>query len=526
MNRKNATVAAAILATVLAAAYPASSWYFGRQIEAAHAESVRMITAQPYLKLVRHDYERNLFDASEVITLEIPSALFRLPSRPDTPKAEATTTPESEPETGNAEAPQAGAPAAPATTGQPAPLPPLRITLKTAIQHGPLPGLNSLAAGSSSTTVEFEGDLQKKVLEAFAGKTPLEIRTRYDFLGGGLTKFSSPAFRIAIPDPEGTRQTTLSGNGLEMEVEFTRGLQQMVMHASAPRFEMNESNGTHMLLSELRAESRQQRIFEDDPALYSGSQQFSLEELSIDPGQETGHPIALKEIKYDVQMPVTGEFIDLIAQLGAKELRVGEQNYGPAHYDLSLKHLNARKLMALNRSLMALYTQPEMLQDTNRLLQAFTPMKDQLVALLLDSPSLSLDRISFSTPEGEAKITAVLKLLDPKAEDFANPVALTGKIDFAADITFPRALIAAALQSGQPASTEGPEGKTVEETPPQPGPMAGQALDRLVEQGHVIVDGALLKSRVSFRNGQLLVNEKPFNPLAMAQPQAPAELPK
>ena len=34
---------------VLAAAYPASAWYFGRQIEAAHAELDAQLAALPYL---------------------------------------------------------------------------------------------------------------------------------------------------------------------------------------------------------------------------------------------------------------------------------------------------------------------------------------------------------------------------------------------------------------------------------------------------------------------------------------------
>ena len=505
MNRKNVTVAAAALAVVLAGAYPASSWYFGKQIEAAHAESIRIITAQPYFKLLRHDYERSLFGASEVVTLEVPTALFRLPARPAAPKAA--------PEAGDEETPDAGEPPAPP------PLPPLRITLKTSIQHGPLPGFNGLAAGSSSTLVEFGEPYQKKITEAFGGKPPLEIRTHYDFLGGGRATLTSPALKLVLPAADGAPPATFTGNGLEMSVEFSRGLQQLDLRASAPRFELAEANGARLLLAGMRTETRQQRIFEDDPLLYSGTQQFSLAEASFTPGSEHGSKIALKEIKYDVQMPVAGEFIDLVAQLGAAELRVGEQNYGPAHYDLSLKHVNARKLSALNRSLMALYTQPEVLQDTNRLLQAFAPMKDQLVALLLDNPTLSMDRVSFNTPQGEARLGASLKLVDPKADDFANPMMLMAKIDFAADVVFPAALITAL--PGDPA-TDGAD----EEQAQQRRQMTEQTLARFIEQGYATLDNGMLKSRISFHGGQLLVNDKPFNPMAMVQPPALEDLPK
>ena len=39
----------------------------------------------------------------------------------------------------------------------PAPaLPPLRITLKTAVRHGPFPDFSAFAAGSATTVVEFD----------------------------------------------------------------------------------------------------------------------------------------------------------------------------------------------------------------------------------------------------------------------------------------------------------------------------------------------------------------------------------
>ena len=192
MKRKNISLAVAAAAVLVAAAYPASSWYFGRQIEAAHAEIDAKIAALPYLKLIRHDYERGLFDASETITVEIPAALFRmppLPAKPARPQAD-----EAAPETSEPPQAQQASPA-------PAPaLPPLRITLKTAVRHGPFPDFSAFAAGSATTVVEFDEAIQKKVLEAFGGKPAAEIRTLYDFAGGGRSTVASPAScRGSIP---------------------------------------------------------------------------------------------------------------------------------------------------------------------------------------------------------------------------------------------------------------------------------------------------------------------------------------
>ena len=493
LPQSKVTVAAAAVAAVIAAGYPAASWYLGQQIEATHAEIDAKIAAIPYLKLVRHDYQRGLFSADETITIEIPASLFRMPTPQEPPADPSATPPENPPA---------------------APLPPFRLTMRTTIQHGPLPGFNSFGAGNASTVIEFDEAIQKKIAEAFGGKPALDIQTYYNFQGGGRGTVKSPPFKIVVPSEDKGSQAIFSGDGLEMDIDFTRHMQQYSMRGSAPRFELSEPNGPRMAMTGLRMESRQQRMFEDDPLLYSGSQQITLAEISIDPGQEDGPKIGLKEIKYDVQVPAAGEFVDVIARMGAGTVQVGEQNYGPANYDFSLKHLHARKLMALNRSLMALYTKPELLQDQSQLLQAMAPMKDQLVALLLDNPVLSLDRISFRMPEGEAIVSASVKLVDVKAEDFANPMLLPAKIDATADIALPTKLLLT-LAGGQAQS---------EEDAALLGQMAEQTLDNVVQQGYATLDGGLLKSRITFKAGQLLVNDKPFNPMALMAPP-PQQLP-
>jgi uncharacterized protein YdgA (DUF945 family) len=499
LSQNKVTVAAAAVAAVIAVGYPAASWYLGKQIEATHAEIDAKIAAIPYLKLVRHDYQRGLFSADETITIEIPSSLFRMPTPQEPPADPSAAQPEARPD-----APPA------------APLPPFRLTMRTAIQHGPLPGFKTFGAGSASTVIEFDEAIQKKIAEAFGGKPALDIQTFYNFQGGGHGTLKSPPFKIIIPSEGKASQAIFSGDGLEMNVEFTRHMQQYSMRGSAPRFELIEPSGPRIAMTGLRMESSQQRMFEDDPLLYSGSQQITLAEISVDPGQEGGPKIGLKEIKYDVQVPAAGEFVDVIARMGATTVQVGEQNYGPANYDFSLKHLHARKLMAINRSLMALYTKPELLQDQGQLLQAMAPMKDQLVALLLDNPVLSLDRLSFRMPEGEASVSASVKLVDVKAEDFANPLLLPAKIDASADIAFPSKLVL--TLSGGKAQNE--------EEATMLGQMAQHSIDNVVQHGYATLDGGILKSRITFKTGQLLVNDKPFNPMAlMAPPPQQAEQP-
>jgi uncharacterized protein YdgA (DUF945 family) len=171
-----------------------------------------------------------------------------------------------------------------------------------------------------------------------------------------------------------------------------------------------------------------------------------------------------------------------------------------------MKHLNARKLMALNRESMVLYATPEVLRDQKRLTRALAPLQEHFIALLLDDPVLSIDRLAFNTPAGEAKISASFKLNDVKAEDFARLWVLFAKVDAAADLALPIPLVTALAASDAEDEAEAEErGKLVE-----------QAIARLVEQGYATADDGIFRSRITYRGGQLSLNDKPFNPLAMA----------
>jgi uncharacterized protein YdgA (DUF945 family) len=518
---KQLTIGIAV-AAALAAGYTGSAWYFGRQIEAAHSEIDTKIAAIPYLKLVRHDYERSLFGATEVITLELPAALFNPPVKvaaveEQSPDQEMEATPlEEEPaQEGAVEAAPAAAEVASAPAEEPAPTaaatparPPIVITATTTIQHGPFPGFDALGAGKAETVIGFDAETQKKLDVAFNGKPAMSISTLYDFSGGGRARASSPPFRIeSAATNGGAGRNVISGDGFEMLLTFTRGMERYEAQGSAPRFEILDDTGAKFALVGLQITGDSHRMLADEPMFYIGKQQLSLAELQVVPAQGTTAPgFALKDVKYDIDMPANGEFLDMIAKIGAGELRVGEKNYGPARYDFSMRHVNAKKLAVINREIMALYADPAAMQDPAQLMRAFEPLKGRMFDLLTDQPQFAIDRISFTTPDGEARLSAMLALNGAQAQDFANPLSLLGKVDFSADIAVPAGL-AATLQSGAAAGDE--EAMQAQKL------AAEQSLDAFVQQGYAIKDGGMIKTRIVFRNKELLVNDKPFNPLGM-----------
>jgi uncharacterized protein YdgA (DUF945 family) len=392
-------------------------------------------------------------------------------------------------------------------------LPPIQITVKTEIQHGPLPGFSTFGAGSAKTVIVFDDATQQKLAAAFGGKQPVDVQTLYSFGGGGQSLVTSPSFKFSFPGKTEGGKNTLSSDGLTLSVDFARGLERYSLKGEAPRFELLDEGGAKIVFAGLKIESTQQRMFVDEPLLYSGSQRFALAEMTAVPGQEGGAKVGLKDLSYDVSIPAAGEHIDLIAKIGAGEFKVGEQNFGPAHYDFTVKHVHARKLAALHRGAMALYSKPMPVNDAEQMGQLFEPLKKLALDLVMENPEFSLDRLSLHTADGDASISARVKLSDAKPEDFANPMMLMAKIDFGADLTLPAALIAT-LQGGGAASEE----ETLMRKQ-----ATEQSIASVVEQGYATNESGILKTRIAFRGGQLLVNDKPFNPMAVMAPPAVAQ---
>ncbi|MDR2451278.1 MAG: YdgA family protein [Candidatus Accumulibacter sp.] len=465
MKKKSIILAAA--AVVLAAGYAASSWYLGKRIETALAEIDARIIAQPWLSLVRHDYERGLLSARDTIVVDIPAAAFR-PAPPAGKESEQ---------------------AVPAS-GQP-----LRVTLRTSVRHGPLPGFGAPAVATASTVVEFDEAVAEKVKEAFGGKPAVEIRSSYDFDGGGRSAITSPPFTIAVPGRVEGSRINLSGDGLDFAIEFSRGLAQYSLRGGAPRLEGVGADGARFTLSGLSVDGAQQRLFPDEPLLHTGVQKLSIVGLEIDPGPGRERPkLALKDFTYDAEVSASGEHIDVIARFGAAGLVIDEQDYGPAAYDFSMKHLHARKFAVICRDLMDLHAKAGMLRDRERTLRALVPLLSNLGALLLENPVLSIDRIAFRTPEGEAAASASVRLPDVGAEDLMRPWLLIGKIDAEADLALPVTLVKTLALAGD-------ERRKRAET-------VDGAIADFVGKGYVAIDGGLLRSRLAFRDGSLTANDR------------------
>ncbi|MCB4361244.1 YdgA family protein [Quatrionicoccus australiensis] len=458
----------ALGAALVAIAYPASAWFLGMRIEAMQDEQYRSFEQQPYVKLVSRDFQRGIFSSSETTTIELVGIdeLTALAKADDS-----------------------------ASSGETPPAEPIRITLRTDFQHGPFPGFSTMAAAVADSELVLTAEQQQQAKTLFGDQKPLQIHSELHLLGGGVSTASSPAFAFDLPKTEDGKGGRASWGGIRMVVDFSNHLQHYTLQADAPGLEITNEQGGLFQMNGLHLEADQQRLFDDEPRFYVGSSKMTLAQLNFNEGKNPEGvekpAFLLKQLTYDAAAPLNGEFIDLIGKIGVEVAQIGAQNYAPAHYDFSLRHLHARTLANLHRALLQWYADPSRrsAREPAAMLQSMTALRDPALALLKFSPEIRVDRISFQSPQGEAQISASAKLGELKPEELANPFMLLGKLEASADIALPASLLGDTAQAPQ---------------------IAG-----LIEQGYVQQDGSMLRSKIGFSKGQLNVNGVPFNPQAV-----------
>lgn len=495
MNKNTAAALAAVPLT-LVLAYPATAWIVGQRVETAIAQNYRLLDDNPSVKIVSRDYQRGLFSATETLTVELLGNVTQAMARQ---RQEAIA----------------------ANPGvQLPPVRPILLTVRSRIQHGPFPGLRSFAAASVDSELVLAGELQKQVEGVLGDQKPLQVRSEYRFDGSGTSTLASPAFSTHWQASEGAGHNTLAWGGLSMHVDFAPGMRRYSIRAEAPKLELKGSRGGQLTLAEMRLEGSQQRVFDDDPLLYSGAQRLTVARLAVAAGESGGEPVEARRVSYEAEIPVNGEFIDLIGRLGSESLRIDGKDYGPAHYDFSLRHLHARTAAAFYRELLRLSSDAEVqLAAQAEPARLFAPLAKPALELLKHGPELSVDRISFRSPHGDAALAARVRLKDLQAQDVSNPLLLLAKLDASADIALPEGLLGEV--AGPVAAPEGEAATGVLVDPAaQRGELLRQRVAALTAQGFVVREGSLLRSKLAFSNGRLTVNGQTLDPLAIGAPGA------
>ncbi|MFZ5467275.1 MAG: YdgA family protein [Pseudomonadota bacterium] len=416
------------LAMLLAAAYPLATWMLGKTVEQNLSGLYRQMEASSYLKVVRRDYRRGFYRSTDTVT-------FELSAHPGGAMREGAE--------------------------------PMRLTLRTEILHGPLPGLKTLAAATAESELVLDDATRARLAELMNGQKPLAVHTVYRFDGSGRAEVSSPAFSVAMPADEETPGGKLVWEGMRFLVESDRDMNRYTLAGGAPGLRFEGGDGSAVVMRDLKVEADQARPFADVPMFYTGPTKMSIAEVSVREAFGAADAIRFGSMSFEGQVPMQGDYIDILSRIGVEQVDIAGDNYGPVHYDVSLKHLHARSIASLYAAFMKMYAHPQA-EDMAERMKA--EMSDPVMELLRHDPEFSLDRISFMTPQGESRLPEAL-------------VMMAAALDESASLA--RGMVA------------------------------------LEREGHIRNEGGMLAIQARFARGQLSLNGKPFDPMAFSAAASP-----
>jgi uncharacterized protein YdgA (DUF945 family) len=288
-------------------AYPASAWFLGRQLEVAVMQPSVHLQSLPFVRVVAHEYRRGLFSSDETVTLELFGDMTRFTDQAQKQRVASTA---DEPASGQ-------------------PFKPVQISLRSHIKHGPWPDGSTPAAAIVDSELDIDERFAPDLAKVLGDRKLLTAHSVYRLWGGGESTVTSPSFVFALPGIGQDAAGRIAWMGIKATIRFSKDLGSYRIAGEAPGLDVAVRGG-HITVAGLRFDTESKRVFEDEPLFYSGEQKFSVALVSIDGPAVGDGAIELKQLTYDVSIPVNGDFIDIFAKIGVQDVLVGENNFGPS----------------------------------------------------------------------------------------------------------------------------------------------------------------------------------------------------
>lgn len=469
---KKIAIALVVLVLVAVAASLSATYHFSRESERKVAEwTQKLETMVPYLK-VNSEYQRGFFTSTQRLTLGVPGA----------------------------------------TAGG-------GLVVKNVIHHGPFPAFAGLGMAKIEHSWEFDEATQKELAKGFGSAAPFSATTTIALHGSGVTELTGAPANYASGEDKVTWQ------GLSGTVRFAKNVDSYSGEITAPQFAVTGKQG-NMTMSGLSFKFDQQRMAGFDE-LYLGKMSVSLDGISFKDATSEGK---LEKMLFETDATsADNQFMDIKAVLKAAKVTSTEFDASDVEYALSMRHLHAQSFQQLTKAMQSAGPKPgEAKQDTAALMAQMAAMqkaaKTHGLTLLKNEPVIAIDRMNIKLKEGEMKMSGSVKVPGVTEADFDQPLNLLGKIDAAATLSIPEAFArnqyAKTKLRQLKAMGNVDEAKTTE-VAAAAGSEFAMLLAGFAQEGYVTTDGGQLNSRVSYKGGSLLVNDKPFNPMGAVRSAPP-----
>jgi uncharacterized protein YdgA (DUF945 family) len=141
-------------------------------------------------------------------------------------------------------------------------------------------------------------------------------------------------------------------------------------------------------------------------------------------------------------------------------------------------------------------------------------MEEMMATLLAKKPEFKLERLSFASKSGEAKLTGNVKLSEITKDEISSGIFALGflgliqKIEASSELSFPEGMVADMVAMVEKDTNRGTQ---------LLGNWSNQ-LSMFEQMGHIQREKDMLKSKFEFKQGMALINGKPMNPQAAQSP--------
>jgi uncharacterized protein YdgA (DUF945 family) len=465
-----------IVVGVLIVAYPAIAWLLGLWVQHAWEEREQRGLQQvpgyaQYVTIVKQDYRRGVYGATEEITLRLGEKLLKALRA-----------------SGNADLPDH-----------------VQFVIRDTIHHGPFPQLRDFAPATVDTEWILPPEIHDKLLAAFKGKPSLTIHTRVNWLGGSTTLMRSPAFNLSLE-----KNVSVDWRGLEARVVAGREIGSSTVNLTSPGLTIKTEKGATVGFQDIKIDSTLKPAYE---VLTVGDMKLTLGQLRIESVEDANKPFKLiaHNLAGESHSQLNGEFLDGAGGLTVEAAQVNTFDTNRINYAARLTHIHAPAAAALIKALRADQSdtpdnatpQEAAAANAKRTLDA---LKGPGVDILVKEPVVDITHLGFALPEGaldislEASMPGVTKG-ELQGEADAIKTAVVKHLQLSANIRIDTAMLDKLLESS---------GK---------GETTAAQLQGLQRQGYLKLDGKALTTHITFLGGQLRVNDQPFPPRPPGAPQ-------
>jgi len=388
----------------------------------------------------------------------------------------------------------------------------LQVTLEHTLHNGPLP---LGAGGMTPALVTIETRLADvKYSDAEVADLFQELPELQQALGLTTVGFSG-ATHSQVTIPAFTKQddnATLNWGGLSASMEYQPGAGTLVGDLAMPTMSLEMDDGS----ATMEGVSGDFDLVEALPQLYVGATNFSLRSFKMlfKEGDQQKR-LSVDDMAMVGLSRLDNSMMHVAQTFKLKSVVVDGDLYGPMVFDLEAKNLDGHALSDFQIQVQEQYRQAASFNPDEMAARVLPLYGDLLQKLVQGDPEMSIKQLYFDTPMGEADGKLRVKISGVQDMPQGMPGGLFSYlqyVDAAADVALDESLIkvvmaenmksrmaALAELTGEPPMDEQQMEQMVEQQ------LQGQ-LDMFMAMNYIVRDGEKIKSKATFKAGELMVN--------------------